>query len=118
MPGRVVNGAEAGAVDVRYGGGGVQQLTEATPGIPGTPPTADRFGLSLYNLSAAPASGSWLVIGAPPESIGSTAEAGLVVVVPRDGNALTGARAQAFNEGTGGVKGTVCDSCRFGWGLG
>ena len=65
------------------GDGRFSLLTQACPGVPGTPETGDRFGASM--------SGAW--IGAPGESVGSLAGAG-IVLTPRP----LGSRARVLDQ--------------------
>jgi hypothetical protein len=68
IPHRTVNGApEAGAVLITPHGRRPTMLTQASPGVPGTPEPGDHFGASLAQ--------GW--VGVPGESVGSVARAGI-----------------------------------------
>ncbi|WP_375423006.1 hypothetical protein [uncultured Friedmanniella sp.] len=69
IPNRTVRGAAgAGAVLITTTLGRATLLTQASPGMPGTPEPGDHFGASLAQ--------DWF--GAPGESVGSIANAGVV----------------------------------------
>jgi hypothetical protein len=51
--------------------------TQASPGIPGSPETGDRFGAAVA-VTEVGSSGRYLVIGAPGEDIGDVRDAGAV----------------------------------------
>ncbi len=125
VPGRSINGHDfAGAVDVIYGGtgtglnaGGTTQLSQATPGVGGSADVGDGFGSSLANVYSPSVYGSQLVVGSPDETLGAKDQAGMVTIIHRNGDGLTGDGAQMFTEGTAGVKGTSCAECHFGYGV-
>jgi hypothetical protein len=104
---------DAGAVTVLYGsasglsGAGSQQLTQDTPGVPGSAEAGDAFSQAL-------AAGDFnnngfldLAAGAPSEDVGAAMDAGAVNVLPGTASGLTGSGSQQFTEDTSGVPDTV-----------
>ncbi len=104
---------DAGAVTVLYGsasglsGAGSQQLTQDTPGVPGSAEAGDAFSQAL-------AAGDFnnngfldLAAGAPSEDVGAAMDAGAVNVLPGTAGGLTGSGSQQFTEDTSGVPDTV-----------
>src|SRR6266540_3178625 len=104
---------DAGAVTVLYGsasglsGAGSQQLTQDTPGVPGSAEAGDAFSQAL-------AAGDFnnngfldLAVGAPSEDVGAAMDAGAVNVLPGTAGGLTGSGSQQFTEDTSGVPDTV-----------
>ncbi|WP_461020194.1 FG-GAP-like repeat-containing protein [Streptomyces daliensis] len=79
--------SKAGYVGVTYGSEtGVDtarhlSLTQASPGVPGTPEAKDHFGSSVVRGDVDGDGYSDLIIGADGEAIGSTKQAGSVTVV-------------------------------------
>jgi hypothetical protein len=120
-PGDVVNGRDnAGTVTVFEGEDGdgpfssITQLSEATPGVPGTAEAGDRFGYSVA-LSAF-ASGFTpraLAVGVPGEDRGSVVDAGAVALLTNKDDRLIG-RA-SLSQGTPGMPGRVEAGDRFGY---
>jgi hypothetical protein len=57
----------------------VEELSQATRGVPGAPEKGDRFGASVH-LVAQPAQAPTLLVGAPGEDLGRNPDAGMVTV--------------------------------------
>jgi FG-GAP repeat protein len=104
---------DAGAVTVLYGtatglgAAGSQQLTQDTPGVPGSAEAQDAFS---HALAAGDFDGNGsldLAVGAPAEDVGTTMDAGAVNVLPGATGGLTGAGSQQFTEDTAGVPDAV-----------
>ncbi|MEW2167164.1 FG-GAP and VCBS repeat-containing protein [Streptomyces sp. NPDC007084] len=89
VPDAAVGGqAKAGYLDVVWGGrkglgaSGNTRITQARPGVPGTPEKGDRFGAAVSVADVNGDGTADLVIGAPGEDVkGSGADAGTVAVV-------------------------------------
>ncbi|MER5948477.1 FG-GAP and VCBS repeat-containing protein [Streptomyces sp. NPDC001904] len=89
VPDGAVGGkAKAGYVDVVWGGpkglgtGGDTRVTQATPGVPGTPEKGDRFGAAVSVTDMNGDGRADLVIGVPGEDVGGAgADAGTVAVL-------------------------------------
>lgn len=89
VPDATVDGkAKAGYVDVVWGGRkglgtrGDTRITQARPGVPGTPEKGDRFGAAVSVADVNGDGTADLVIGAPGEDVnGSGADAGTVAVL-------------------------------------
>ena len=109
-PGETLGSANgAGVVDVLYGSpdglsaSGHQVLSQGGGGIQGSPSAGDRFGAAL---AAADLNGDGeddLAIGAPGDSVGSTAGAGAVNVVYGSGGGLTATGNQLWTQNSAGV---------------
>ncbi|MFG2307390.1 FG-GAP and VCBS repeat-containing protein [Streptomyces sp. NPDC048566] len=110
VPDGAVGGkAKAGYVDLVWGGPkglghrGGMRITQATPGVPGTPEKGDRFGAAVSVADVNGDGTADLVVGAPGEDVRTTgADAGTVAVVygarggPRTGaTILNGPRRSA-----------------------
>jgi hypothetical protein len=87
-PGATVNGhPDAGAIVVLYGSahgvsaGHRSVITQNTSGVPGTAERADAFGTSTAVADLNGDGYADIVVGAPGEDIGATADAGLVTVL-------------------------------------
>jgi FG-GAP repeat/FG-GAP-like repeat len=124
IPERTVNGSNvAGAVLVLSGSlngittSGSQEITQATPGIGGTPNDDDEFGLTLTTVIISAFPEQNLVVGSPGETDGSIDSAGMISLISGSATGLTGTGSQTWREGTSGVKGAECDGCAFGSGL-
>ncbi len=100
---------DAGAVNVLYGSpnglsaSGDQVLSQGGGGIQGSPSAGDRFGAAL---AAADLNGDGrddLAIGAPGDSVGSTAGAGAVNVIYGSGGGLTATGNQLWTQNSAGV---------------
>ncbi|WP_420037638.1 FG-GAP repeat protein [Streptomyces sp. cg28] len=89
VPDATVDGkARAGYVDVVWGGpkglgkSGDTRVTQALPGVPGTPEKGDRFGAAVSTADMNGDGRTDLVVGVPGEDVnGSGADAGTVVVI-------------------------------------
>jgi hypothetical protein len=94
---------------------GAQTWSQASPGVPGTPESGDRFGAALAagNFEG---SGLWgLAIGVPGESLDGIDHAGLVDVLDSGGaGGLTGTGAQEWDQAVSGVPGTATANEAFG----
>jgi hypothetical protein len=104
---------DAGAVTALYGtaaglgAAGSQQLTQDTPGVPGSAEAGDAFG---HALAAGDVHGDGLVdlaVGAPAEDVGAAMDAGAVNLLPGTAGGLSGAGSQQFTEDTPGVPDAV-----------
>ena len=100
---------DAGAVDVLYGSpnglsaSGDQVLSQGGGGIQGSPAAGDRFGAAL---AAADLNGDGrddLAVGAPGDSVGSSAGAGAVNVIYGSGGGLTATGNQLWSQDSPGV---------------
>ena len=100
---------DAGAVDVLYGSpnglsaSGDQVLSQGGGGIQGSPAAGDRFGAAL---AAADLNGDGrddLAVGAPGDSVGSSAGAGAVNVIYGSGGGLTATGNQLWTQDSPGV---------------
>ena len=84
-----VNGhREAGAIvvlygdaDCRIGEGWRRVITQATPGVPGTPEAGDHFGWSVALADLTNSRRTDVLVGSPGEDVGTLADAGSVHVV-------------------------------------
>jgi hypothetical protein len=104
---------DAGAVTVLYGSAaglaaaGSQQLTQDTPGVPGSAEAGDAFG---HALAAGDVDGNGFVdlaVGAPAEDVGAAMDAGAVNVLPGTAGGLSGTGSQQFTEDSPGVPDAV-----------
>jgi hypothetical protein len=114
-PGEDVGDApDAGVVNVRYAPGfggpvGLRQLTQDRP------EAGDRFGAALAEGSVDPVGGyADLAVGAPGETVAGRAGAGAVSVVLAGEDGFSGAGAQLFHQGAGGVPGAAETGDGFG----
>jgi hypothetical protein len=120
-PGDVVNGRDAaGTVTVFEGEDGdgpfssVTQLSEATPGVPGTAEAGDRFGWSVaFSPFASGFTPRALAVGVPGEDRGSVVDAGAVALFTNTDDRLFG-RA-SLTQGTPGMPGRLEAGDRFGY---
>jgi hypothetical protein len=124
VPGEDIPAADAGAVNVLYGGlGGLQVTSPAdqvfwqdAPGIQGSPESGDGFGSSLAAGDMGnPAGGgagleSDLAIGAPGEDVGSVSDAGAVNVIFGTASGLSSTGNQIWDQD----ESLVGDSCEAG----
>lgn len=114
---------DAGGVGILYGSAegpsrkGDLFLSQATPGIPGAAEAGDRFGQSLACGDFDSDGFGDLVVSAPGETIGSKAEAGLIVVVPGSEDGLATGRSTHWTQGSVGAPGGNGPGDRFGWSL-
>jgi hypothetical protein len=111
--------SEAGAVNVIYGasGGlvdGNQLWHQDTPGVPDTAESGDRFGGSVVAGDFDGDGFSDLVIGTSREDVGSTIDAGAVVVLYGSASGLVAAGGQSWNQDSPGVSDTAEQADTFG----
>lgn len=86
-----------------------------TTGVPGAAEAGDAFGTSVC-VGDADADGNLdVMVGVPREDVsnGST-DAGMAVLLPGDGQAVTGAGGRMFSQDTGATPGTGESGDRFG----
>ena len=117
VPGATVNGhANAGALAVRAaydGGWEYHWITEASPGIPGSPEAGDGFGSAV--------SCNWLVggedidcvVGVPGENVGSVVDAGNAVLI-RDLYYTDDYTATSIGQNSAGVPDSAEKGDRYG----
>jgi hypothetical protein len=114
------HGSPGGAIGVLYGSAtglttaGRQWITQATSGVPGADEAGDLFGASLAAGDLTGDNRADLVVGAPGESIGSTSDAGGVVVFRGAAGGLTTGGSTAWEQNTSGVAGVSEAGDRFG----
>jgi hypothetical protein len=111
-----VNGIEgAGKVTVTYSrDGATQEISQATPGVPGTPEERDSFGESHTAYDRNRDGCDDLVIGVPDEDVGPVLDAGAVTVIPGSETGLDTSRSEAFSQNSNGIPGTAEDWDWFG----
>ncbi|WP_369214300.1 FG-GAP-like repeat-containing protein [Streptomyces flavofungini] len=110
---------QKGTVLVRYGSASglsdrSTKITADTAGVPGVGEEGDEFGSAI---SAGDVNGDGfadVAVGVPGEDIGSTADAGSVVLLKGSRSGLTGTGAQAFDQSTTGVPGASEKGDKFG----
>ncbi|HEY1486539.1 MAG TPA: FG-GAP repeat protein, partial [Micromonosporaceae bacterium] len=116
--------AGAGAVFVLHGAkagisaSGALTIGEDTPGVPGVAEEEDGFG---FRIAAGDITGDGradLLIGVPYEDIGSTADAGVVYLVPSSPSGLLPSKTTTVNQGSPGVPGSIATDDLFGLALG
>jgi disulfide bond formation protein DsbB len=99
----------AGAVDVLYGSpngltaSGDQVLIQGGTGIQGSPAAGDRFGAALATADLNGDGRDDLAVGAPGDTVGSTAGAGAVSVIYGSGGGLTATGNQLWTQDSPGV---------------
>jgi FG-GAP repeat len=105
VPGENVGAiADAGAVEVFYGGGGGlpsvgdQLLRQGAGGLAGTAEGGDRFGAALATGLVDDGDEAELAIGAPNEDVGATADAGAVSLVDGAAGGLLGSADLLITE--------------------
>src|SRR5262249_22043860 len=86
------------------------QVLTVHPVAAATPPAVDRTGWHDFNGDGF----DDLAIGVPGEKIGSTEQAGAVIVLYGASSGLTSSGAQIFRQGAAGVPGTPETSDHFG----
>lgn len=112
-----LNGGLVAVFTGRTGGlsaGAVRIITQRTAGVPGDPENDDRFGGSLAIGDVTRDGKADVLIGAPGESIGSQAEAGMVTLLKGSATGLTGTGAQGFDQNHAVVPDTAERGDRFG----
>ena len=112
-----------GAVGVLYGANGglstarKRWITQSTSGIPGAGEAGDGFGFSLAAGDLTGDGRGDLVVGVPLEDIGSTEDAGAIVVIPGSSTGLATGRSQGWSQSTANVPGASEPNDRFGFTL-
>ncbi|KXK59299.1 hypothetical protein AWW66_25035 [Micromonospora rosaria] len=89
-------------------------ITQSTSGVPGDPESGDLFGGTLAAGDVTGDGRADVLVGAPGEAIGKTAGAGLVTLLKGSSAGLTGAGAQAFDQGHAVVPGSPEKDDTFG----
>jgi hypothetical protein len=110
---------QKGTVLVRYGSASglssrTTKITQDTAGVPGAGEKGDQFGSAI---SAGDVNGDGyadVAVGVPNEDIGTTADAGSVVILKGSRTGLTGTGAQAFDQSKAGVPGASEKGDKFG----
>lgn len=90
------------------------ELSQATRGVPGTPEKGDRFGAAVHLIAVAGQSPT-LLVGAPGEDVGRTADAGAVTITrlsPTSGEPV--GQVQTVNQDSAGLAGAVEAADAFG----
>lgn len=87
------------------------QISQATPGVAGTPETGDEFGAAV---SVDGRETTRVLIGAPGEAVGSAEDAGMVVVAEYAQRTGVLAAITAADQSTPGVAGAPERGDRFG----
>jgi hypothetical protein len=110
--------ADAGVVEIFYGGGGGlpsngdQQLRQGANGMAGTAEAGDRFGAALASGRVDDGDEAELAVGAPNEDVGATADAGAVSLVDGAPGGLLGSANVLITENqpeTGDLFGQAVD---------
>ncbi|SDS42139.1 FG-GAP-like repeat-containing protein [Actinopolymorpha singaporensis] len=114
----------AGQVRVWYGSAsglnltrGVTVINQDSPGVPGGPEAGDYFGYSVALGDATGDRRADLAIGVPFEDIGTVVDAGYATVILGAAGGLNLTTAKPYQQGTGGVPGTVRAGNEFGWAM-
>jgi FG-GAP repeat len=101
---------DAGAVNVLYGssagltGSGSQQITQDSPGVPGSADAQDSLGSGLAAADFDHDGFADLAIGVPGEDIGTSLSAGAVIVLYGSAGGLTTAGAQLLTQAGGATE--------------
>ncbi|MEO3776347.1 hypothetical protein ABGB16_05735 [Micromonospora sp. B11E3] len=95
-------------------GSAVKIINQRTTGVPGDPETGDRFGGTLAAGDVTGDGKADVLVGAPGEAIGSTAEAGMVTLLKGSSTGLTGSGAQGFDQNQSAVPSTAERQDYFG----
>lgn len=95
-------------------GSAVRVITQRTTGVPGEPEGGDRFGAALATGDVTGDGKADVLVGAPGEAIGSTAEAGVVTLLKGSAAGLTGSGAQSFDQNHSVVPGSSERGDKFG----
>ena len=118
----VGSGVDAGAVEVLYGfvGGPVvlweDSFTQDSD-LPGASQSGDELGMSFATGDFDGDGFDDLAMGVPGESLGSIAQAGMVIVMYGSVYGLDDTTAETWDQDTSGVLGTAEDFDMFGWTL-
>ncbi|GIG67853.1 integrin alpha [Phytomonospora endophytica] len=106
--------AEAGAITVEYSATRAQvTITQASPGVPGTPEKWDMFGWVHASFDDDGDGCDELVVGSP----GENDDAGMVFVIPGSLDGLRTTETVAYNKNSPGVPRTARAGEDFGWTL-
>lgn len=112
VPAADLDAARGGAVETLTLSGtgtrttaGRAELTQDTPGVPGTDETFDRFGTDVVLGDLDHDGYDDLVVGAPWEDVGSREDAGAVTVVHGGPAGYRTSGNQRYDQGTRGVPG-------------
>jgi hypothetical protein len=110
---------DAGAVELRYyGGGGSMEWTQDLMGVDPSE-TSDKFGLSLVASYTSGTYTAMLAIGTPREDVGTISNAGAVCILyGKDPLGFGGTDAQFWNEDSPDVGGTAEAADRLGEAVG
>ena len=124
VPGEDIPAADAGAVNVLYGGPGGLQVTapadqlfwQDAPGIIGAPEAGDGFGASLAagDLGNPAGAGDDLAIGAPGEDVGTVPDGGAVSVIYGGTSGLSSTGNQIWDQDETNVGDQAEAGDRFG----
>jgi hypothetical protein len=93
---------------------GVRQFTQDTSGVPGATEIGDYFGGALAVGDVTGDGRADAVVGVPGEDVGSTVDAGSIVLLKGSSSGLTGSGAQAFSQASAGVPGSPERADTFG----
>jgi FG-GAP repeat len=112
----------AGTVAVHYGGpGGIPgssrttAIDQDTPGVPGVNEPGDDFGAAVCVGDITGDGYPDMVVGVPDEDLGTTTDAGAVLVFRGSRSGVTTAGIQTFNQDTTYVPGLAERGDRFGY---
>ncbi len=89
-------------------------LTQASSGVPGTPEKGDRFGASVHLVPGAGGGSPTLLVGAPGEDLGRTADAGAVTIARLSTSGRLIGAVRAVDQGSAGMAGSVEPNDQFG----
>jgi hypothetical protein len=96
---------------------GVTVINQNSPSVPGGPEAGDYFGFSVALGDATGDGRADLAIGVPLEDIYTTLDAGYATVILGAAAGLNLATSKAYQQGAGGVPGSVQPGNQFGWAL-
>ncbi|WP_309031659.1 FG-GAP-like repeat-containing protein [Streptomyces alfalfae] len=110
---------QKGTVRVRYGSASglsdrTTKITQDTAGVPGAGEEGDEFGTAITAGDVNGDGYADVAVGVPNEDIGTTADAGSVVILKGSRTGLTGTGAQAFDQSKAGVPGASEKGDKFG----